>query len=222
MKLIITILSFLTAISLYGQIDIEIFFYDDCSRSVKQAEYILFNVETNELYESSYFKVKIPSVGVYLLSTGIENENKDFIGSFSKILNIKSTNELKDTLKIPKVKFTTENVLHSSYWDYFNCEKLCEGEETDFYENGNIRLKGQFKNGKPIEITEYRENGIKETTYWFKEGFMDYKKIEHFDNEGKLEEYEIHINRKTKTVKKVYNSLGKFLRKEITNHYIEK
>ena len=205
---------------IYGQIEVEPSFYDNCKKNVQQFEFTIFDAKTGKVYYSSDNRVIIPTIGEYLLQS--EVVNGDFGGIFSITVNVKNVTKFKDTLYVPNIRFTGKMVLHSPYWNYFNCGKLCNGQELDYYPNGNKRLSGNFQNGKPIEFTEYRIDGIKETRYWFKIGFMDYEKIEHFDKLGKLEEYEIHHNKKTKTVIRIYNAKGKFIRKEIQNHYIEK
>ena len=49
-----------------------------------------------------------------------------------------------------------------------NCEKVCDGIDTDYYSNGKIRLKAEFKNGLVIgELKRYYQNGkIKEASVY--------------------------------------------------------
>ena len=55
-----------------------------------------------------------------------------------------------------------------------NCEKVCDGIETDYYSNGKIRLKAEFKNGLVIgELKRYYQNGIiKEVSVYDNDGIL--------------------------------------------------
>jgi hypothetical protein len=58
------------------------------------------------------------------------------------------------------------------YW--YNCNELCDGQLADYYENGNIRLKGKFKMGCPTgKLYFYNEDGT-----------LDY--IEKYSRKGRL------------------------------------
>ncbi len=163
----------------------------------------------NEFYSSKNSKVTLPK-GQYLVSFG--KLDGDLIKSSSQGLEIKDSKKITDTLILPKIVFTYQSALHSTYWNYYNCEKLCEGYQADFFPNGNLRLDGIFKDGKPTVITEYRENGIRQTKNYYKTGFSNILKVEYFDENGKLEEYEIYKYGKGKPKIKVFNSEGKLLR----------
>jgi hypothetical protein len=212
------LIAFITFFSCsYGQIKVELFFNDNCTDSIIRLEYELNKIDSFEnFYQSTNYKIIVPEKGRYFLSTGIEKG--DLIGLFFTSIEIKDTIGFIDTLFIPMIRFTVEKALHSQYWNYFNCDKLCDGEEIDHYANGNIRLKGLFVEGKPGEISEYRENGTIETNEIYKLGFQDFKKIEYFDNNGLLEKYEIYKNRKRKTIIISFNSNDKVIEKKVNKH----
>lgn len=212
MKLIIAIFTFLLFQKLNAQTEVELVFWDSCENKILKAEYEVNSLNNpNEYYLSKNSKVTL-SKGQYLVS--FTKLDGDLIKSASQGLEINDSKKITDTLILPKILFTTQNYLHSKFWNYYNCDKLCDGHQTEFYPNGNLRLEGIFENGKPFEITEFREDGSKETKYYYKIGFMEYFKVEYFDKSGKLEEYEIHKITKGKPKIKTYNAEGKLLRKE--------
>nr|WP_321230791.1 hypothetical protein [uncultured Psychroserpens sp.] len=142
----------------------------------------------------------------------------DYNSSISQTIKINKYEKFIDTILIPKIRFTTESTLHSSYWNYFNCDKICNGKEIDYYSNGNKRLEGIFEKGKPIEITQFREDGIVETKNYYYLRRLNIKRREYYDSKGKLEEYELHKLKKSKIVIKTYDSKGELLKKEIEKY----
>tara|TARA_B110000908_G_C10038154_1_gene350528 strand:+ start:16 stop:636 length:621 start_codon:yes stop_codon:yes gene_type:complete len=126
-----------------------------------------------------------------------------------------------DTIKIPKILFGGGNELHSQRWTYLNCSKVCEGKETDYYSNGNKRLDGIFENGKPSEIKFYRENGTLESQEIYKLGTLNKTRVNYFDEKGFLTEYEIHKNRKRKTIIRTFDKNYKQINKEVRHYNIE-
>ncbi|NJX16828.1 hypothetical protein [Tamlana crocina] len=70
-----------------------------------------------------------------------------------------------------------------------NCEKVCDGIETDYYSNGTIRLTGEFKNGLVIgEFKRYYQNGnLKEVSVYDKDGLLIKKTLFYENGEIKKE-----------------------------------
>ena len=126
-----------------------------------------------------------------------------------------------DTIKIPKIMFAGGSELHSQRWTYLSCDKICEGKEIDYYSNGNKRLEGVFENGKPSEIKFYRENGTLESQEIYKLGTLNKTRVNYFDKKGVLNEYEIHKNRKRKTIIRTFDKNHKQINKEVRHYYIE-
>ena len=127
-----------------------------------------------------------------------------------------------DTIIIPKILFSFGNELHSKRWKYLNCEKPCNGIETDFYENGKKRIVGNFKNGKPIEIKEYRQNGTLAIQTFYENLTLKFNRINYFDHKERMVEYDIYKNKKEKTIVKTFDKDGKLIRKETEKNHIEK
>jgi antitoxin component YwqK of YwqJK toxin-antitoxin module len=144
-------------------------------------------------------------------------ERDDWISQNTITIDLRKT----DTIKIPKILFSGGNELHSQRWTYLNCNKICEGKETDYYFNGNKRLEGIFENGKPSEIKFFRENGTLESQEIYKLGTLNKTRVNYFDEKGILTEYEIHKNRKKKTIIRTFDKNHKQINKEVRHYYIE-
>lgn len=56
--------------------------------------------------------------------------------------------------------------------DWLYCDNRCNGYYTDYYYNGNKRMEGKFKKGKPVgELKFYSESGkLKYVEYYSKRG----------------------------------------------------
>ncbi len=141
----------------------------------------------------------------------------EWISQFSTTLK---TN--KDTIVVPKILFSSGNELHSKHWTYLNCDKVCDGIETGFYSNGNKRLEGIFKNGKPIEIKDFRPNGKLLTQTYYENLTLNYERVNYFNENGELTEYEIYKNKKGKTIIRTFDKNDNLINKETEKKYIER
>lgn len=210
---------------LFGQVEVELFFMNSCDHSVTVLNYELTALNDTKGHPSADVqsvngKATVPEKGTYQLSSSLSWGN--LIGMFDQIIEITDSPKQVDTIYIPRIKFTGDGVLHSKYWNYFNCQKLCDGHETDYYPNGQKRLEGEFVKGKPNRITEYETDGTKKVEYWYVPGTLTYSRVNWFDKAGKLDEYDVYKTKKRKTVKTTYTSYGKQIAKEIIRHEIEK
>ncbi len=170
-----------------GKENLNLVFYDDCSNQIIQPE----------------FEVLYMTHSTYDLIT-VFKETEDWTLQFSTTLKTKN-----DTIRIPKILFAGGNELHSKRWNYLNCGKVCDGKETDFYANGNKRTEGTYENGKPIEIKEYRKNGTLRAQYFYENLTLNYERVDYYDENGNLEEYEIYKNKKRRTIIKTFDKNGK-------------
>ena len=183
-----------------GKENLNLVFYDNCSHKIIEPEFeILYLTHTN-----------------YNLIT-IFKEIDDWTLQYSTTLKTKN-----DTIRIPKILFACGNELHSKRWTYLNCEKVCDGKETDFYENGNKRTDGTYSNGKPIEIKEYRKNGTLRAQYFYENLTLNYERVDYYDENEDLEEYQTYENKKRKTIIKTFDKNGKLTDKETEKIYIER
>lgn len=177
-----------------------IVFYDNCSNQIINPEFeVLYISELN-----------------YDLIT-VFQEFDNWILQYSTVLKTKN-----DTIRIPNILFAGGNELHSQRWAYFNCGELCDGEETGFYKNGNTRTSGTYEKGKPVEIKEYRENGTLRAQYFYDNLTLNYKRIDYFDENEDLEEYQVYVNKKRRSIIKTFDKNGNLLKKQIEKKHIIK
>ncbi|PZX37816.1 hypothetical protein LX97_02911 [Nonlabens dokdonensis] len=174
-------------------------FYDACSNQIIEPEFEIFSMS----------KLNYDHITVY-------KEIDDWIVQYTTSIKTKN-----DTVRIPKILFAGGNELHSKRWTYLNCEKVCDGKETDFYVNGNKRTEGTYKNGKPIEIKEYRKNGTLRAQYFYENLTLNYNRVNYYDENSDLEEYQIYENKKKKTIIKTFDKSGKLTNRKTEKHYIE-
>ncbi|MDN3494252.1 toxin-antitoxin system YwqK family antitoxin [Winogradskyella bathintestinalis] len=183
-----------------GKKSLNLVFYDNCSNKIIEPEFEI-------LYISG---VNYDYITVY-------KEIDDWTIQHSATVKTKN-----DTIRIPKILFAGGNELHSKRWTYLNCDKICDGNETDFYENGNKRTDGTYSNGKPIEIKEYRKNGTLRAQYFYENLTLNYERVDYYDENEDLEEYQTYENKKRKTIIKTFDKNGKLTDKETEKIYIER
>lgn len=217
--ILMMIIAFLPISKSLGQIEVTLIFKNSCDNSVIPLNYELTALNDTKDHPSADIhsvngKATVLEKGTYQLSSSLSWGNNR-IGMFDQIIEITNSSKQVDTIYIPRIKFTGDGVLHSKYWNYFNCQKLCDGHETDYYPNGQKRLEGEFVKGKPNRITEYETDGTKKVEYWYVPGTLTYSRVNWFDKEGKLDEYDVYKTKKRKTVKKTYAPSGKRIGKEI-------
>ena len=184
-----------------GKENLNLVFYSECSDKIITPEFDIDIVPQSE-------NVKILT---YYIERG------EWISQNTITINLRKNN----TIRIPKILFGGGNELHSQRWTYLNCNKTCEGKETDYYSNGNKRLEGSFENGKPSEIKFYRENGTIESQEIYELGTLNKTRVNYFDENGILTKYEIHKNRKKKTIIRTFDKSHKQINKEVRYYYIE-
>ncbi|MBU3012305.1 hypothetical protein KO506_12890 [Polaribacter vadi] len=199
-SIFLLIISFSSFSQNSGKENLNLVFYDDCS---------------NEIIEPEFDVLYVSDLNYDLITVYKKIDN--WVLQYSTTLKTKN-----DTIKIPKILFAGGNELHSRRWTYLNCEKVCDGKETDFYENGNKRTEGTYSNGKPIEIKEYRENGVLRAQYFYENLTLKYKRVDYYDENRNLEEYEIYKNKKRKTIIKTFDNNGNLTNKETEKYYIER
>lgn len=217
MKKLLTYIFLLLFLFTEAQIEVQYNFYNQCKSSIvnDSIEFELQNLKTNESYYSKDSKVVIPSPGKYELFVTINNGQ--FVRSYEKKIEFKESKKVIDTLTIPKIQFETDNGNKTSYSKYFKCDKVCNGYEVDYFENGNKRLEGNFVNGNPIWEKEFEENGSSIKYYYDK--LNRYTKWEYYDQNGNLTEYSINRYKKKYFIQKSYNASGKLIKSEVKIYY---
>lgn len=176
----------------------------------KKSDFIFYNECTNEIVSPKYEITSIPeSENIKILTYHIDR------GEWMCQNTITVDLKKNDTIKIPKILFGAGRELNSNRWTYLNCNQPCHGIETDYYPNGNKRLEGLFIEGKPSEIKFYRKNGVLESQEIYERGTLKIARMNYFDEKGKLMGYELHKNRKKKTIIRTFDKNDKKLKKEI-------
>jgi hypothetical protein len=77
-----------------------------------------------------------------------------------------------DTMLIRKIYECLEPVSHPGFIGYCCCDDKCNGYQEDYYDNGKLRMDGNFKDGIPYgEVKTYHRSGkVKEIISYNKKG----------------------------------------------------
>lgn len=212
MKNLLKITFLLIGISSSAQIEVELFFKNTCDNSIREFEFELIPLDDiYQSYSAENSKTIVPKIGKYIIH-GYEINDDGTIGSFYESKDILNSQKVYDTLIVPKILHRTSRTLHSGFSKYYYCDKPCNGYQVDFYANGNLKVDGLFKDGKPIEYSEYRNDGTKE----FQQIYRTKREVKKsFDETGKLEETEITIIKKSRIIIKTYNADQKLVSRKV-------
>lgn len=117
---------------------------------------------TDETYDNSGSNVVIvPKPGKYLLHRYTEPDIKPYEIELKLGRNVET---VYDSKIIFRCSATVE-----PYFFYEVCGNLAEGYQEDFYPNGKIRIRGNFKEGNALDsIAEYYENGNRSRILFYK------------------------------------------------------
>ena len=200
-----------------AQIEVEFHFKNLCqSKIIKDSiSFELQNLITMESFYSENSKVIIPSTGKYELFVTISNGKYE--RSYEEKIEFKESKKVIDTLTIPKILFETEKDSETDYSKYFKCDKVCNGYEVDYFENGNKRIEGNFVNGNAIWETEF-ERDNSSIKYYYDESNR-YTKWEYYDQNGNLTQYFINKYKKKHFIQKTYDAKGKLIKSEVKIYY---
>jgi len=181
MKLTILILLFFTISGFSQEIKFSIKIEDPCSKRIEKGfNYCLEKNGIKYCASSSENRtVILPEYGEYKLTgNGIEEL---YIVRINKLIN-------SETFKTPKIREYSVSHSKNNYL-FKNCNTICNGIETDYFSNGKIRFKGEFKNGiVQGKLKEYYRNGkIKEISVYDKDGILTKKSFYNENGEIKNE-----------------------------------
>lgn len=135
-------------------------FIDQCTDSLAENPFWWISDSDCNSYNLTDFtstSVRLPKLGKYYLNLEIGEE--------PEIINISKFGETVDTFYTKRVQLTIwmSNPPHS---EFFDCDSLANGQVTDFYYNGNIRLTSDFSNGQPIDtLKKYYRSGVMQELY---------------------------------------------------------
>lgn len=183
MKLTTLILLFSTFSGLSQEIKYNLFLKDSCLNRTENS--LIYHLEKNGIeYHISDFDgtIILPSKGNYkLIATELDEEHNIVIDNltnsdtltFSKIREIISIDtSLPNFVTIEGIGKI--NPAKIDDYIFVICKEKCNGIETDYYANGKVRLKAEFRNGLVIgELKRYYQSGnIKEISIYDKDGVL--------------------------------------------------
>ena len=190
MKKTLIIIIFLLSNISFSQVNIDYRFYDNCKDSILDLNYSLISLKDFSMTYSTYENDSLNKIefGVYIVDVEIpEGENyKTF--NFTK--EFKENLVYNDTIELPRIMRKYSSELHNQTdLGFFECENLCNGEIVEYYKNGNVRMKGIFKNGNPKkELKKYNQKGeLVEIEIYNRKGV--YRKSKYPDYEKYIQSY---------------------------------
>ncbi|MBL0743720.1 toxin-antitoxin system YwqK family antitoxin [Chryseolinea lacunae] len=178
---LIILLSTLNA-SAMGQIKFKLYAYSPCSEKVTKIE--SFGLKKNGLtlaIADTSGVLLLKDTGRYTLLYAMEKIDST---QLRREYYVSAVECFSDTLKLISIDACLEPTSHPNFIGYCCCEKKCQGTQIDFYENGNKRIEGFFKEGIPIgQLKFYYPNG-------------KLKMIKDYSKKGRLKniKYADHLN----------------------------
>jgi len=205
--------------TVHGQIRYKLFEKNHCNDSVRQVFQFYAYKDTSNILSSDLLSSELvfTDTGRYHISR-IEYFGglKNYIDFHSVTIDGRS-NEISDTLRAGLID---ERI----YWfdppftEYYCCEEKCDGKFTSLYDNGQIEMTGEFKNGQPVgTLTKYYLNRkTKSIRTWkgkrtFNQYFLSNGAIHESYTTKRIKGWDITI--KSKSYKE-----GKLLTNEINNN----
>lgn len=147
----LSFLLFFITINFAQGIKYELYLNNTCKDSVYKIESFVL-VKNGIDYLSVDNVVTLKDKGDYLLSSVYLNEER--------IITINKFGIITDTINLSSINKCYEPTSRPNFSGFCCCDGDCDGINVDYYENGNIRVKGNFKKGKAVgKVKYYYENG---------------------------------------------------------------
>mgnify|MGYP006204922747 CR=1 FL=1 len=159
--LIIVLLSFTKFI--YSQeIIFKPVFINQCTKEVSNEVFWWITDEDSIYYNNPNLDlIVLPLLGKYMIHFGNDED--------SILIKIDQFGVRKDTFYTKRISLS-HYVSNPPVSEYYDCENLANGRVSDYFYNGNLRLKGSFINGQPIDtLKKYYSSGL------IRELFIPYK-----------------------------------------------
>lgn len=128
---------------------VKLYFKFKCDGRIQEINQFTLASNTR-YYQSTDSACLVPFTNRYTLYTDIENLDRNTI-------EVKSSN-VSDTIIVYKVYKKLGGGIPPRFV-YTDCGQVCNGEIVDYWDNGNRRIIGTFKNGNPIKMTQFFLNG---------------------------------------------------------------
>ncbi|MCT4637924.1 MAG: hypothetical protein N4A72_09465 [Bacteroidales bacterium] len=189
----------------YEHTNFDIWIYKDTIELQNQR----FNLQYN--FENSSFSLK--DTGLYYISEGyyygIPNRNP-----FHKV---RITNYGLTIDTVIRDNLIEVNHLRSNppWAEYMCCNIRCNGDNSVYYENNNLKMQGSFINGQPVnDLTKYYYNGTLRERNTYKK---NYRIFRDYSPNGNIRYFtkEVHINKSPYWIrkeKKYYNISGSLIK----------
>lgn len=155
--------------TVHGQIRYRLFEKNHCDDSVRQLFQFYAYKDTSNILSSDILTSELvfTDTGRYHISY-IEYFDglKNYIDFHSVTIDGRLS-EISDTIRAGIIDERTY-MFDPPFTEYYCCDKKCEGKFTSTYDNGRVKMTGEFKNGKPTgTLTQYYLNGkIKRIKTW--------------------------------------------------------
>jgi antitoxin component YwqK of YwqJK toxin-antitoxin module len=208
MKTRISILFIILSQAMFGQITYELVLINQCTKEVENDVFWYLTNSDNTFKEANFDSntITLPKSDLYTLHIIYDNYHTQ-----TSNVHITGNGVIKDTIFLKRIEMEAIGSIppHSYplYYDYLECGNPANGEIIDLYENGTLRAKGFFKDGRPIDtLYEYHRNGRLATLLIPRK---ELKRVSYFDD-GKIQSV---YNRK-KRLKKDYYQGGQLKREE--------
>ena len=199
MKKIVLCFIFLNSIFLIGQ-------------KKKKYNPVFFDLCTNKIIKPEYEIDSFPGLNNKFIMISLERKY-----DWSTV-HFEDFDSKKDTIFLPRLILSKGTELHSRRWTYLKCDRIAQNLETEYYKNGKKKIEGKFVKGKPLEIKEYNKFGKLYSQTFYNLSFFRPQRINFYDENKDVVEYEIYKYRKRKTIIRRYNKYNKLISKEIEKH----
>ena len=175
MKLFKFFIILITLNSFGQEIKYNLMIKDPCSNEVEYG--ILYQLEKSGktyIISDTIGTINLSQPGTYKLEASLYGIQKD--------VEIKNGTNI-DTLFTKKIIECLEPVSHPNFIGFCCCDEKCDGFQQDYYNNGVLRLEGNFKKGLAIgKVIKYYSNGsIQEIRTYNNKGIL--KRTEYYSIE---------------------------------------
>lgn len=157
---LLIIISVLLSVNVKGQSKVNFYINDFCTNTIKPLDCVLQSPSgikySNRDSLQGCFILK--EEGAYLMTSLYRRG--DFMHYIDTLIEIKNNSVINDTILLGKFYECSEWSLNPTKGGFCYCDKLCNGELIDYYENGNKKIEGLFLNGIPKgKLIYYRSDG---------------------------------------------------------------
>jgi hypothetical protein len=151
----------------YTQSTLNIRFYDNCRDTYITRTYELMHENKTVFLKDSVIQI---DAGQYLIAAVIDRNGSNVPFLFPK--NYEDQKIYFDTIEFPRI-------VHINYWEFYNCNMLCNGHEIGYYKDGKKYIEGNFTNGRPKgRVKYYDPNGnLLKTEFYTKKGLKKTKQV---------------------------------------------